>query len=77
MDVVKMMNDFLDWRVEKKVDELVQSFEYPEQAQMDAAFPRKYHGVCKSGQSLFIECPGAAKDPEIIFNITTEERFIN
>jgi hypothetical protein len=29
---MKMINDFLDWRVEKKVDELVKSFEYPELA---------------------------------------------
>ena len=75
-DVIKMFGDFLTWREEIKIDELCETYEYPEQEAMDMAYPRKYHGVCKSGQSLFLECPGIAKDPEEIFQIVTEDRFI-
>ena len=62
-----MFEDFLNWRQEFKVDELVRNDDYPTDRLLNKAFPRCYHGVSKSGQPILIESPGRGKEPEEVF----------
>ena len=42
-----MWSDFIKWRNEFNVDELYQSFEYPELPQVNKYYPKFYHKTDK------------------------------
>ena len=46
-----MWSDFIKWRTEFGVDDLVENFEYPELAQVDQLYPQFYHKTDKVGTS--------------------------
>ncbi|KAI8455099.1 CRAL-TRIO domain-containing protein [Phakopsora pachyrhizi] len=61
------------WRKEFKVDELYETFQYPEKKDVDAIYPQFYHKVDKDGRPLYIEQLGKL-DLTKLYKVTTPER---
>lgn len=61
------------WRKEFKVDELYETFEYPEKKEVDAIYPQFYHKIDKDGRPLYIEQLGKL-DLNKLYKVTTPER---
>lgn len=68
-----MWSDFIKWRTEFGVDDLVENFEYPELAQVDQLYPQFYHKTDKDGRPIYIEILGKL-DVAKLFQVTTSER---
>jgi len=63
------------WRKDFKVDEISQSFSFPERAEVDKFYPQFYHKVDKDGRPVYIEILGKV-DMAALNKITTEERLL-
>ncbi|PWZ03370.1 putative SEC14-phosphatidylinositol/phosphatidylcholine transfer protein [Testicularia cyperi] len=70
-----MFTEAEKWRTEFKVDELYESFEYPEKKEVDAYYPQYYHKTDKDGRPIYIEQLGNL-DLKALYNVTTPERQI-
>lgn len=68
-----MWSDFIKWRNEFHVDELYQSFEYPELPQVNKYYPKFYHKTDKDGRPVYIEILGQI-DVAKLATITTDQR---
>jgi hypothetical protein len=42
-----MFDNFLKWRVANKVDTILDTFEFPEKAELDVCYPVGYHKTDK------------------------------
>lgn len=77
-DVAKaktMLVECDQWRVEFKVDELVKSFVYEENAVVNTIYPRYYHKTDKEGRPVYIEHLGKL-NIKTLMQITTQERIL-
>ncbi|KAA1075316.1 cytosolic factor, phosphatidylinositol/phosphatidylcholine transfer protein [Puccinia graminis f. sp. tritici] len=75
-DLAKSKLMFIDcekWRKEFKVDELYNTFEYPEKKDVDAIYPQFYHKTDQDGRPLYIEQLGKL-DLTKLYKVTTPER---
>ncbi|MBW0491284.1 hypothetical protein O181_030999 [Austropuccinia psidii MF-1] len=63
------------WRKEFKVDELYETFQYPEEKDVDAIYPKFYHKTDLEGRPLYIEQLGKL-DLNKLYKVTTPERQI-
>lgn len=72
---LKMFKDAEQWRKEFKVDELYESFEYPEKKQVDEYYPQYYHKTDKDGRPVYVEQLGKL-DLKKLYEVTTPERQI-
>ncbi|OAV90752.1 hypothetical protein PTTG_00026 [Puccinia triticina 1-1 BBBD Race 1] len=75
-DLAKSKLMFIDcekWRKEFKVDELYNTFEYPEKKEVDAIYPQFYHKTDQDGRPLYIEQLGKL-DLTKLYKVTTPER---
>ncbi|KAM0792775.1 hypothetical protein ACM66B_002546 [Microbotryomycetes sp. NB124-2] len=70
-----MWIDTQKWRKEFKVDELYETFEYTEKAEVDKLYPRFYHKIDKDGRPVYIEQLGKL-DLKELYKHTTPERQI-
>lgn len=70
-----MFTEAETWRKEYKVEELYNSFEYPEKAEVNKLYPQFYHKVDREGRPIYIEQLGAL-DLKKLFQVTTPERLI-
>jgi len=68
-----MWTDFIKWRNEWKVDELYESFEYPELPEVNKYYPKFYHKTDKDGRPVYIEILGQI-DVGKLAQITTDDR---
>lgn len=68
-----MFTDCEKWRKEFKVDELYNTFEYPEKKEVDAIYPQFYHKTDKDGRPIYIEQLGKL-DLTKLYKVTTPER---
>lgn len=68
-----MFTDCEKWRKEFKVDELYETFEYPEKKEVDAIYPQFYHKTDKDGRPIYIEQLGKL-DLTKLYKVTTPER---
>ena len=72
---VKMFVDYVNWRVEDKVDHIVANFECPEAAELKKIYPRFYHKTDKKGRPVYIERLGNL-DIKKLMAVTTTERLV-
>ena len=70
-----MFTNYLKWRVEFKVDELVATFQFPEQDQVHEIYPKYYHKVGKEGHPVYIEVLGKLNVKKLQ-QVTTIERIL-
>ena len=78
-DLVKtmeMFKKFLNWRIEKKVDEIRETFEIENIIEIKRLYPHGYHRTDKLGRPVYIELYDKT-DVKGLFKITTEEKMIN
>ena len=78
-DLVKtmeMFKKFLNWRIEKKVDEIRETFEIDNIIEIKRLYPHGYHRTDKIGRPIYIELYDKT-DVKALFKITTEEKMIN
>ncbi|PLW45537.1 hypothetical protein PCANC_10146 [Puccinia coronata f. sp. avenae] len=68
-----MFTECEKWRKEFKVDELYNTFEYPEKKEVDAIYPQFYHKTDQEGRPLYIEQLGKL-DLTKLYKVTTQER---
>jgi hypothetical protein len=61
------------WRKKFKVDELYETFEYPEKKEVDAIYPQFYHKTDKDGRPIYVEQLGKL-DLTKLYKVTTSER---
>ena len=71
----QMLEDCEKWREERKVDDLVANFKYPEIKEIHELLPRYFHKTDKLGRPLFIMEFDKA-DGNKIFKLTTSERLM-
>lgn len=53
--ILEMFEANLQWRKDRKVDEIYASFVYEEREQVQALYPRFYHKTDKEGRPIYIE----------------------
>jgi hypothetical protein len=78
-DLVKtmeMFKKFLQWRVEKQVDNLRENFQIQNLIAIKKVYPHGYHRTDKIGRPVYIELYDKT-DVKELFKITTEENMVN
>ena len=78
-DLVKtmeMFKKFLNWRLEKQVDNIRENFEIENIIEIKKYYPHGYHRTDKIGRPVYIELYDKT-DVKGLFKITTEEKMIN
>ncbi|KAJ7130772.1 CRAL-TRIO domain-containing protein [Mycena crocata] len=63
------------WRKEFGVDELVRTFEFTEEKEVDKYYPQYYHHMDKSGRPIYIERIGNL-NMKALYACTSQERLI-
>ena len=71
-----MFKKFLQWRIEKKVDDIRENFQLTELIEVKKLYPHGYHRTDKIGRPVYIELYDKL-DINALFKVTTEERMIN
>ena len=70
-----MYQNFINWRAEQGVDEIIETYKYTERAAVQQVYPHGYHGVDKLGRPVYYERFGLLDVPRL-FEVTTEERIV-
>ena len=70
-----MWQNFINWRNEQGVDDIIETYNYSERAVVEEVYPHGYHGVDKQGRPVYIERFGLLDVPRL-FERTTEERIV-
>ena len=77
-DLVKtmeMFKKFLKWRIDMKVDELLNSYQLEHLFEIKKVYPHGYHRTDKIGRPVYIERYNLT-DVKALFKITTEENMV-
>lgn len=64
-----------NWRKEKKLDEVIHNWEYPEKDEVSKYYQQYYHKTDKDGRPVYIEHLGQI-DLNAMYKITTAERML-
>jgi hypothetical protein len=70
-----MLGNFIDWRIENRVDDIIWEYDFTEKKEVAAVYPSGYHQFDKIGRPVYIERVGKI-DTEKLWKITSEERMI-
>ncbi|WFD05404.1 hypothetical protein MVES1_000734 [Malassezia vespertilionis] len=70
-----MFKEAEQWRKENNVNELYESFNFPEREAVSKIYPQYYHKIDANGRPVYIEQLGRLNIKEL-FEITTPERLI-
>lgn len=71
---LEMITNCENWRKEKQVDQIYETFRFDEQQQVNTIYPRFYHQLDKHGRPLYVEMFGKLDLTEL-FKITSRERL--
>ncbi|KAJ3353986.1 cytosolic factor, phosphatidylinositol/phosphatidylcholine transfer protein [Entophlyctis luteolus] len=71
-----MLDAYLAWRVDFKVDDIVKTFRFPEYDRIMDMYPRFYHKTDKLGRPVYIEVMSTLSSKLLDGDITTPERFL-
>ena len=70
-----MFKNFLKWRIDMNVDELLKSYELEHLIEIKKLYPHGYHRTDKIGRPVYIELYDKT-DVKGLFKITTEEKMV-
>ena len=70
-----MFKNFLKWRIDMNVDELLRSYELEHLIEIKKLYPHGYHRTDKIGRPVYIELYDKT-DVKGLFKITTEEKMV-
>ena len=70
-----MFKKFLQWRIDMKVEEINQSYEWENLIEIKKLYPHGYHRTDKLGRPIYIELYDKT-DVNELFKITTEDKMI-
>lgn len=70
-----MLTDFEQWRIDVNVQEIIESFSFPEDKEIMTFYPRYYHKTCKLGRPIYIEQFENFSTSRLL-EITTEDRML-
>ena len=62
---MKMFTDFVEWRRENDIDDILDTFEFTE-CDMAELYPNFFHGTDKTGRPIFYQLAGKAKAKELM-----------
>ena len=71
-----MFKKFIQWRADKKVDEIRENFELSELFDVKKLYPHGYHKVDKLGRPVYIELI-CKINIDKLFKVTTSERMVD
>lgn len=71
---IEMVDKCENWRKEKQVDQLVETFKFEESDKVQEIYPRFYHKTDVQGRPVYVEVLGKL-DLDKLFKITTKERM--
>ena len=54
-DIQEMWQNFIDWRIEEGVDDIIDTFSYDERWLAQEHYPHMYHKTDKQGRPIYIE----------------------
>ena len=74
-DIQLMFQNFINWRRENDVDNVMWDFNFTEREQVRDIYPTNYHGIDKQGRPIYIEVLGGL-DIKKLFAVTTEDRVL-
>jgi len=70
-----MFTNYINWRKEQDVDEILDTFDFTEMDAVREVYPHGYHGVDKHGRPVYIERLGVLNVTRL-FEISTPERMV-
>jgi len=70
-----MFTNFMNWRQDQSIDDIIDTYKYDEIEQVQAVYPHGYHGIDKMGRPIYIERIGLM-DPAKLWEVTTQERIV-
>lgn len=70
-----MISNWIKWRKDQGVDDLLKTFQFPEKNEVDRIYPQYYHKTDKEGRPVYIERLGSL-DFTKLDAITTEDRLL-
>jgi len=50
-----MFTNFINWRQSEGIDDIIETYDYPERAAVQQVYPHGHHGVDKLGRPVYIE----------------------
>jgi len=74
-DMQLMFTNFINWRRENGVDNVMWDFDFTEREQVRDIYPQNYHGIDKQGRPIYIEILGGL-DVKKLFGVTNKERVL-
>ena len=74
-DVQLMWTNFVNWRKENDVENIIETFKYDEMAEVQKVYPHSYHKTDRKNRPIYIERFGMVTPAEL-WKVTTEERLI-
>ena len=73
-DIQEMWTNFINWRIEQGVDDIITTYSYEERWLVQEHYPHMYHKTDKMGRPIYIERIGQCDVPAV-FEVTTEDRL--
>ena len=70
-----MWQNFINWRKEQKVEDIVETYKYDEYDKVIEVYPHGYHNIDKLGRPVYIERFGIM-DIDKLWTVTTRERIV-
>jgi len=70
-----MFNNFLNWRKENDVDNILLNYTFPNYDEMKKIYLHGYHNIDKLGRPIYIECTGKLKI-DTLFSMSPEADLV-
>lgn len=73
--IIKMFNNFLDWRVENRADEAMVIYKCPRIDECKKMYKHGYHGTDREGRPFYIDSPCGFNIDELLLVISKDELY--
>ena len=70
-----MFENFINWRREADVDDIIDDFTFEERKAVQEVYPHGYHGIDLQGRPVYIEKIGMLNIPGL-FEVTDHDRML-
>ena len=70
-----MWTNFIKWRAEKNVDDILMTYTFPKMNDLFKVYPHGYHKTCKKGRPVYIDRIGQT-DLDTINSVVTNDELV-